>query len=404
MPDQNAESPAKDTPRHILILDDDEMFQSLAAALCAEVGLTPHIAQGPADFQAAARDNPEFVMVDLMMPGIDGVQVLSYIADHELSSKVILVSSAEPRLLQACKAFADMAGVPIIGVLSKPFWVEELKELIESDDAREDHSHPAKTLPERTVEKLIAGNHVQMQYQPKVDLVSGRVSGVEALARLVNPKNGQLITPDRFIHAAERPRLVEPFTRRIVDQVMVHLRMWNKDTAQHLRAAVNLPMRVLETETLPDWIRARARHHEITPDQLQFEITEHSVAGKFMTVLKVALRLRLASVGISIDDFGFGFSSEERLRQLPSTELKIDASLIAQLPHPKAKARIQEAVALARDLKVDVVAEGVETPEQAGLAANLGCDQAQGFYYAKPMNHYEVTGWIAEFEAKGKRV
>ncbi len=250
-----------------------------------------------------------------------------------------------------------------------------------------------RRLLEGEIRVALREGQLELVYQPIIRLHDLEVCGLEALLRWNHPTRGML-RPEEFVPFAERNRLIQPITewalKRAVDQVLT-LKSARIET---LPTAVNISTRILDQDSLVDTVGlACARLHELGV-QLILEITEGALI-EHARVAKILTTLRQLGVRIAIDDFGIGYSSLARLKDLPLDLLKIDRSFIANLPHGNAdRAVANSIVRLATSLGMATVAEGVETPEQLRAVLELGCDQAQGYLFASPMPIQSIPGWL----------
>jgi diguanylate cyclase (GGDEF)-like protein len=232
-----------------------------------------------------------------------------------------------------------------------------------------------------------------LHYQPKADLRSGRVVGMEALVRWDHPERG-LLSSDEFIPLAEPTGLIGPLTRHVVEEALRECRAW-RDGGIDLKVAVNLSARNLEDARLPDLVAGSLDRWGLEPDALELEITESAILQEPVRVLEVVTRLAGMGVRLMIDDFGTGYSSLAYLRRLPVSALKIDKSFVMGMLREENDAVIvRSTIDLGRNLGLEVVAEGVESAELWDRLAALGCDVAQGFHLSPPMAAREVPGWL----------
>jgi diguanylate cyclase (GGDEF)-like protein len=227
--------------------------------------------------------------------------------------------------------------------------------------------------------RAIEDDELVLHYQPKVALATGAVVGVEALVRWQHPTRG-LLSPDQFVPLAERTGAIADLTRWVVDKALAQQREWN------LPVAVNLAAANVVDVTLPDAIAALLERHGVPGDQLECEISEHTVMADPKRVSEVLDRLRALGVRLSLDDFGTGHSSLSYLKRLPLDEVKIDRSFVSGMVEDENDAVIvRSTIDLARNLGLAVVAEGVESAEIMDALAALDCDIAQGFYISRPV-------------------
>jgi len=238
----------------------------------------------------------------------------------------------------------------------------------------------------------IALGQLQLFYQPKVDGRTGRIRGVEALLRWNHPERG-MISPAVFIPIAERFGLIGSIGRWVIDEACRQMAEWADDGVR-MRVAINLSVYQLREDDLVQRIEAALSRNAIDPSQLLCEITESVAMEDIKATQRAFEGLERIGVYLSIDDFGTGYSSLSYLRQLPARQLKIDRSFVNDLAtSADARAVVDAVVRLAHALGLKVVAEGVETGEQRDILVMLGCDELQGFYFARPMPAETLLAW-----------
>jgi EAL domain-containing protein (putative c-di-GMP-specific phosphodiesterase class I) len=229
-----------------------------------------------------------------------------------------------------------------------------------------------------------------LHYQPKVDLRSGRVKGVEALIRWQHPERG-MVPPDQFVPIAEHTGLIRPLTQYVLEMAAQQCSAWRRGGFE-LTVACNLSARTLHDRALPEQIAAILERWSLPPDALELEITESAIMSDPVRAMAVANRLNELGVGLVIDDFGTGYSSLEYLKQLPVSEMKIDKSFVLDMDANESdSAIVRSTIGLAHNLGLKVVAEGVETAEVMNRLSTLGCDLAQGYYFGRPMPAGELS-------------
>ena len=232
-----------------------------------------------------------------------------------------------------------------------------------------------------------------VHYQPKVDLRTGTVQGVEALVRWEHPLRG-LIPPDEFIPLAEHTGLIESLTTFVLNAALRQVADWRED-GLNLKVAVNLSTRSLLNPNFPEEVSDALKRWRVPPSSLQLEITEHTILADPARASGILSTLSSMGVELSIDDFGTGYSSFVQLRRLPLTELKIDKSFVMNMEVDDNDAVIvRSLIELGRNLGLQVVAEGVESQEVSNELTNLGCHYAQGFYSSRPMPPDQVAQWM----------
>jgi EAL domain-containing protein (putative c-di-GMP-specific phosphodiesterase class I) len=232
-----------------------------------------------------------------------------------------------------------------------------------------------------------------LRYQPKIDIRTGALAGVEALTSWLHPTRG-LIEPGAFVPAAEKTGLIQPFTRYVLGEALSQVSRWRADRLE-LNVAVNLSMRNLHDLTLPDQVADLLRDWDLPGTCLTVEMTESAIVSDPAKAAGVITRLRELGVAIAVDDFGTGYTSLAYLARLAITQLKIDGSFVQHM-HRNADdaAIVRSIITLGHDLGLEVVAEGVETQETYDQLAALGCDTIQGYLLSRPLAPADLCEWI----------
>jgi diguanylate cyclase (GGDEF)-like protein len=232
-----------------------------------------------------------------------------------------------------------------------------------------------------------------LHYQPKVDLATRTVTGVEALVRWRHPERG-LLAPPSFIPLIEQTALIGPLTQHVIDRALGQMVVWRRRGIS-LDMSVNLSARNLLDVDLPAKIAALLRRHAIEPQRLIVEVTESASMVDPERAVSVLEALRASGVGVSVDDFGTGNASIEYLTTLPADEIKIDRSFITDiLQDRRSEAIVRSTIDLARNLELTVVAEGIETDAVMEHLTALGCEVGQGYFISRPLAGEEMTAWL----------
>ena len=238
----------------------------------------------------------------------------------------------------------------------------------------------------------VAGDFLDVYYQPKVDLRSGQIIGVEALVRWEHPELGR-VGPDEFIPLAEHSTLITPLTLLVLRKALEHGQLW-KTMTERFSVAVNISPRSLLDPTFVDEVTRALARVELPASALILEITETSLMADPERAIVALERLRQVGVRLSVDDLGTGYSSLAYLQRLPIDEIKIDRSFLEDFGEPSAQAVVGTIVDLGHRLGKQVVAEGVEVVESLEVLRRLGCDTAQGFWIARPMPAEDLTRFL----------
>jgi EAL domain-containing protein (putative c-di-GMP-specific phosphodiesterase class I) len=236
---------------------------------------------------------------------------------------------------------------------------------------------------EAMLRRSIDKGEIFLHYQPQVEIDSGRLIGVEALVRWQNPELG-LVPPVRFIPLAEDIGFISQLGKWVLVEACRQMMRWQEDGLVVPKLAVNLSARQFERGSIAGMVEAVLRETGLEPQRLQLEVTE-SVIMNTGDTLECINDLQEIGVGLAIDDFGTGYSSLAYLKQLPVQTLKIDRSFIKDISTDANDEAITVAIIqLGKSLNLSVIAEGVETAEQAAFLLRHGCNRAQGYYYRKP--------------------
>ncbi|MBF0144439.1 MAG: EAL domain-containing protein, partial [Magnetococcales bacterium] len=239
---------------------------------------------------------------------------------------------------------------------------------------------------ERNLHQALAREEFVLNFQPKVDIASGRISGMETLVRW-HPDGGDPISPGEFIPVAEETGLILPLGEWILRQACRTNRQFIDAGLGPFRMAVNLSPRQFQRKDLASMVAGILAETGLPPANLELEITESMVMTDVDKVIATLTELTNLGVHISMDDFGTGYSSLSYLRKLPIHSLKVDRSFVSELPaNPEDAAIVTAIVALAHNLGLLVVAEGVETPGQLEFLRQLGCEEYQGFLFSRPLS------------------
>jgi diguanylate cyclase (GGDEF)-like protein/PAS domain S-box-containing protein len=228
-------------------------------------------------------------------------------------------------------------------------------------------------------------------YQPQINMITGKTVGVEALVRWNDPERG-IVEPAAFIPIAEESRLIVPLGEWVLRTACRQTKEWQDRGAGPVRIAVNLSARQFQQHDLVEMVRSALEEVGLPASSLELEITETTAMQNAEVTVEVLRALRALGVGISIDDFGMGYSSLNYLRRFPLTGVKIDRAFVTDLPGNDGDAAIVSAViGMARSLRLRVIAEGVETVEQFSFLRDIDCDEGQGYYFGRPVSAEEMT-------------
>lgn len=252
----------------------------------------------------------------------------------------------------------------------------------------------ARLQMEKNLRNAISQEELYLVYQPKIDLFSGHVIGLEALLRWRNPKLG-LVPPNVFIRIAEENRMIIPISNWVIDSTIKQLQAWQGSEYQNLSIAVNISSNQFSHENFIHELARKLDFAGLPRHLLQIELTESTVMTNADENIKRLQLLRHKGFDLAVDDFGTGYSSLSYLKRFPLTILKIDKSFIDGLPNDDDDASISQAIVqLAQSLDIKVAAEGIETQEQLNFLQNLGCEYGQGYFISRPLEIDQLDDWL----------
>lgn len=392
----------KKSTTRILVVDDDAFMLSLIGRMLGQLGFTRINTSdsGPMALEQLDDPNgvPDVILLDLNMPGMDGVELVRKLVERRYAGNLILMSGEDVRVLQTAEKLIRAHGLRLLGRLDKPVAPEALAALLHKcEPATHPPPRAGKTAyPVEEVRAAISNGEFVNYYQPKVQVATGEVVGVETLVRWRHPRAG-LVFPDQFVGVAEDNGLIDDLTRLVFACALAQATAWQK-AGLTLSVAVNVSMDNLTALDFPDFVWGLAAEANVMPHNIVLEVTESRLLRDARAALDILTRLRLKRFGLSIDDFGTGHSSLAQLRDIPFDELKIDRSFVhGAWADRTARAIFDASLAMARQLGMKIVAEGVEDSEDWAFLKESGCDYAQGYFIARPMPAADLPGWIAHW-------
>ncbi|PYC38958.1 EAL domain-containing response regulator [Pseudomonas protegens] len=376
---------------NVLVLE-DEPLQRLVTVTALKKVMPGQVHEATSGSEALALlehcERMDIAICDLKMPGMDGLAFLRHASQSGKLHSVILCSQIEPILRQTTVSMIRRLGLNFLGDLGKPFNLERLTTLL---TRYQNQRHGLVTALKKselpTLADVIRGldnGEFEPYYQPKVALDNASLQGAEALARWNHPQLG-VLPPSHFLHIMEHHSLLDRLFWQLFDQGLA-LRRKLAQKGIPLSFSFNLHPSQLASQTLTESIATLLVLFQVPSSSITFEITETSLISAPASSLENLVRLRVMGCGLAMDDFGAGYSSLDRLCELPFSQIKLDGTFVRKMGHhPRSSAIISYTVALARSLGMSLIIEGVETREQQERLLELGCDIAQGFVFARPM-------------------
>ena len=388
----------------ILILEDDSFQRAVAVRMfrslgCHEVFEAADGSQALALLQQVGA--VDIAVCDLQMEGVDGLAFLRRAGQSGQIGAVLLSSALSADLRRAAQQVIALLGLQLLGDVGKPLPAKELQALLDKyrGSCIRATSPDAVVQPacEDEVRQALALQQLQAWYQPKFNLRSGELCGVEVLCRWMHPSKG-VLPPALFIPVLERCGLMDELLFAQLDQAL-SLQEQARIQGYPLNMAFNLQTSQLANSQLTYTLKGILARHGTPGSRLTFELTENGLLQAPAASLENLVRLRMMGCRLSLDDFGAGFSSLQRLCQLPFNEIKLDGEFVRNLEHePRCAAVIASTLALGNSLGMAVVVEGIETLDQLQRLLAMGCVEGQGYWFARPMSGQGLLHWLQQRE------
>ncbi|MEQ1882708.1 MAG: EAL domain-containing response regulator [Burkholderiales bacterium] len=383
----------------VLIVDDDPVQCKLLADLLGrfDVGQVHQAESGRAAMAMLAQGlvRVDVIVCDLDMPEMDGMLLLRRIAEVGLSPSIIISSASDQNIVRSVESIAQARGFAVLGSLRKPPTAGLLGKLLAKhrELAGKVDQKLARVFDATEVSRALEQGEFEAYFQPKVDLASGRVRGAEALVRWRHPTLG-VLAPESFLGHIVDCGGMPKMTWLMIEGAAHWCGKWHK-LGMDMNVSVNLSLTALDDPRLALQIVDLLRDNQLPSKSMVFEVTETSAMKDVAGCLETLSRLKMHGFGLSLDDFGTGFSTLQQLARIPFSELKLDRSFVngaTQQPHLRAV--IVSTVGMAKNLGLEVVAEGVETIEDWRFLREVGVDMAQGFLVSKPIRGEVFDLWV----------
>jgi EAL domain-containing protein (putative c-di-GMP-specific phosphodiesterase class I) len=381
----------------LLVIDDQPDLCEFISEAATGLGFESLAVTEPDEFRRAVQDfQPTVVVLDLQMPGADGIELLRYLGERGSKAQVLVASGMDQRVLATAQQIGKAQGLSMLGALQKPILLADLEVMLRQCLRADSPINPA------VLEAALDASEIQVHYQPKATRVAPNrwiVEGVEALARWHHPSLGS-ISPARFIPLAEKNGLIRRLTEQVLETSLAQCRAWDA-VGLHLSVAINLSPQMLNDLAFPDQVARMAAQVGADARRIIFEVTESAAMFDPGTTMDVLTRMRVKNFGLSIDDFGTGYSSLKQLYLMPFSELKIDTSFVRDIfTHEDARTMVETMVLLAHKLRLTACAEGVESRQILDFLDSVECDRAQGYFIGRPMPGDALEGAVREWNAK----
>jgi EAL domain-containing protein (putative c-di-GMP-specific phosphodiesterase class I)/ActR/RegA family two-component response regulator len=380
----------------VFIIDDEEgICKFIATAASGMDYEADYFTSAPLALRALKHCSPAVIFLDIALGGSDAVEVIRTLAERQYRGVVQLMSGTNPEILEDVRRVGERHKLIMRPVLRKPFRVDAIRKVLEDApiDQWPDAARSADEKASVGLNEALEHGWLEVWYQPKLNLIERKFAGAEGLIRCRHPELG-VLPPSAFLPNAE----AQDLTALTQFVILTALRDWQvlaKD-GFNLKFAVNAPIAALTDLNLPDLIRANAPKNGKWPG-LILEVTEGDVAKDIGLAHEIATQLSIYGISLSIDDFGEGYSSFARLRELPFAELKLDASFVQNCSQDAKNAAICQAVIeLAHSFGALAVAEGLETSADVQAVKKMGCDIGQGYVFSRPMPNELFTAVLRQ--------
>lgn len=385
-----------------VIIDDDQEICELLQFQLQHLGVEARAVARVSDvLDTVKQESPDIVFVDMSLGDADGVDVFHMLQDIRFMGALVIVSGHPDSVLRHARDVALRAGLDAKAPLKKPFRLQDLRRVL--DEARSGPSanfaRVLKLFPDGLLREGLQKDWIEFWFQPKVELKTGFVTGAECLARIRHPSAG-LLFPGQFLPSADDNDL-HGLTIKAAEAAAKAASLDLRDGVP-LRFSINVSTRNMQPALILQL--KKIRDGAVRPVDLILEITESDLGGDSSVCQAFATRAVLHGFKISIDDFGCGYATFERLRHTPFSELKLDRSVVAGCSGDRALRNICVAtIQLAHGFDALAVAEGVETQEDAAALAEIGCDIAQGYLFAPALPLEEFAAYVrSPIEARYK--
>ncbi|MES2740858.1 MAG: EAL domain-containing response regulator [Pseudomonadota bacterium] len=349
-------------------------------------------------FHCGLPQAPDIGIIDLALPGLDGLGLMRQLSEAQCRSGLIVSSVHSSAVLYSVETMAEAYGLDLLGTLAKPVTEYRLATLIGNHQGAQPGPAPCQTplCDFADIGRGLLDGQFVPYFQPKIELASGQVTGLEMFARWNHPRHG-LLGPAAFMGALEERGRVDFLDWSMIAQSVAACRQMH-ERGLPLSVSINVAPSTLAQPSFMTQMSACLERHRMLPDYLSFELPEAAMLHIDPHFLERLLRLRMMGFGLAIDDFGTGHSNLQLLASIPFSELKIDRSFVDGAARKRPLGTVLASyLGLARSLERRSVAVGVETRSDWEFLQRLGCDCAQGFYIARPMPIETFPHWLADW-------
>ncbi len=386
----------------VLVIDDQAVARQWVRGVLGTLGIE-HVVEASSShqaLQAVTEQGARFdlILVDLRMPGKDGIETIRMLASMGLQCAVAILSIEDERVIESAGLLATLRGLNLVGAVSKPLSVEKLELILKRAT---EVGKPKVPVTIDLVEDELAGalsrGELELHYQPKIHMYSGECIGAEATIHWMHPRHG-LLGSDAVVPKAERsPALLAQLTTFTLQQAITTCGRWHFD-GRDIGVSMNLSPQAINHLDLPDIIETVALERNVLPGSITIEIAEATLPDNLATMVDIAARMRIKGFRLALDDFSGRHSAVKKVLEIPFSELKLDRAFVDGCSETPGKRAVVEAgLAIARNLKLSTVAIGVRQRPDWDLLAELGCEVAQGPFIARPMPETGFDIWLPQW-------
>lgn len=387
-------------PKHtILVVDDEADVGDLIVTVAEGLGLPALATTTANDLLQAVSEHTDLVFLDLVMPQLDGIQLLRHLSEGPHRPNIVLMSGIGKRIIETAHRLAESLGLTIVAELPKPFRVADVEAIL-AIKLQPQHAQPSAEkcsicITEEDASRALQHGEFLLHFQPQLRLADNHIIGVEGLVRWQHPEYG-LLYPDDFIPALEQLGLIHDLGWVVATLGLAEYHNLTAWTGHPISLSINFSASSLRDLSIPDRLLALTQQYNVDPKYLTLEITESGLIKELSSALDVLTRLRMKRVNLSIDDFGMGYSMMQQLRLMPANELKIDKSFIQGMCSSDSdRVMVLKTIEIAHELELIAVAEGIETEEHLAFLKDNGCDTGQGYLFSKPLPVDALQAWLS---------
>ncbi len=389
----------------VLVVEDNDFQRQMLVSMLEALGLAVIHAAGNGrqaiELMHSLQDERpvDVVFCDLNMPEMDGLEFLRHLGEERHNVGLVIMSAMGSRLLAAVGSMAKELGIQILDVIEKPVSIGRLKESLGRYEPVERERPPRAAMPDFTLDEImdgVAAGQFEPYFQPKVELKTGRLTGAEALARWVHPELG-VVGPGAFIPLLEQSGNIDALTFDMIARSAAACRAFRE--RRDMTVSVNLSLASLDDITLADRIIRVVRDAGLEPRHMILEISETAAMSDVAHTSENLARLCMHGFALSIDDYGTGYANMQQLTRIAFSELKIDQSFVRDFAeNVSMRIAVESSIDVAQRLHMKCVAEGVESQRDWDALKAAGCDIAQGYFIAKPMDVGLFSAYIDVFD------